>query len=84
MDRIALITGGARGIGLGISESLAKEGFHLALSGRKASSEVSEALDGLRRHGVEVLYVRSDVSSEEIVGGCSMPFRIDSAPCTPS
>lgn len=65
MDRIALITGGTRGIGLGISESLAKEGFHLALCGRKAESEVSEALDGLRRHGVEVLYVRSDVSSEE-------------------
>ena len=60
--RIAAVTGGGRGIGLGISAALAREGFDLAICGQRKESEV-ESLDGLRALGAQVLYERADVSS---------------------
>jgi NAD(P)-dependent dehydrogenase (short-subunit alcohol dehydrogenase family) len=63
MNRVALITGGTRGIGLGIAQSLAEEGFDLVLCGRRAEADVLETLDALRETGVSVLYVPADVSS---------------------
>ena len=61
--RVALVTGGARGIGLGISHALAQEGLHLALCGRRALAEVQEAMQSLRSLGVDVLYVQTDISA---------------------
>ncbi len=60
--RVAAVTGGGRGIGLGISTALAKEGFDLAICGQRKESEV-ESLDALRGLGASVLYVRADVSA---------------------
>jgi len=54
--RVAAVTGGGRGIGLGISTSLAKEGFDLAICGKREESEV-ESLAALRKLGAQVLYV---------------------------
>ncbi|HMB91426.1 MAG TPA: 3-ketoacyl-ACP reductase [Rhodothermales bacterium] len=65
MSRVALITGGTRGIGLGIARSLAQEGFDLALCGRRAEADVQACLDELREAGIRVLYARADVSSAE-------------------
>lgn len=62
MSRVALVTGGARGIGYGISEALAREGYALALAGQREESAVTEPLDALRSLGAEVHYVRADVS----------------------
>lgn len=63
--RVALVTGGASGIGLGISEALAREGYSLAVCGRRPESGVGEALGALRSHGGEVLYVSADVGDRE-------------------
>src|SRR3954469_10925214 len=60
--RVAAITGGGRGIGLGISTSLAKEGFDLAICGQKEESEVKDTLDGLRKLGAQVMYARCNVA----------------------
>ncbi len=62
-DKIALITGSTRGIGLGIAEALAYEGFHLALCGRKAAEEVESVLSQLRSYDRDVLYTPCDISS---------------------
>ena len=44
-----IVTGGASGIGFGVSESLAREGFDLALCGRRQESAVAESLALLLR-----------------------------------
>ncbi len=61
MKRVALVTGGSRGIGLGIAKCLAKEGFDLAINGMRAEEATKDSLDELRALGAEVLYCRGDV-----------------------
>lgn len=65
MKPTALITGGSRGIGYGIASHLARAGFDLAINGMRPESAVTEALDGLRSLGAEVLYCPGDVASAE-------------------
>jgi NAD(P)-dependent dehydrogenase (short-subunit alcohol dehydrogenase family) len=59
MKRIVLITGGTRGIGLGIATRLAAEGCDLVLCGLRAESDVRNALFALRARGVAVFYCPS-------------------------
>ena len=63
MNDVALVTGGTRGIGLGIAEALVQDGFRLALCGRREETDVRGTLEKLRDLGGEVEYVRADVSS---------------------
>lgn len=60
--RVALVTGGARGIGLGIAWSLAREGLDLALCGVRPAEAVAAVLEELRAGGAEVLYCQADVA----------------------
>jgi NAD(P)-dependent dehydrogenase (short-subunit alcohol dehydrogenase family) len=59
--RTALITGGTRGIGLGIARALAQEGWRLALCGTRAASDVTVTLEELRQAGGEVTYDAADI-----------------------
>ena len=63
--RTALVTGGTRGIGLGIARALAREGWTLALGGQRSEADVAPVLHELRALGVEAHYLRGDVSSAE-------------------
>jgi NAD(P)-dependent dehydrogenase (short-subunit alcohol dehydrogenase family) len=62
MNRVALVTGGTRGIGLGIARALADDGLDLALCGRRSADAVADTLDALRGPDTNVLYEPADVS----------------------
>ncbi len=64
MKKVALITGGTRGIGLGIAKKLAEEGIDLALNGVRPESQVVEVLDGLRKSGVRVEYFPGNIAEK--------------------
>jgi NAD(P)-dependent dehydrogenase (short-subunit alcohol dehydrogenase family) len=59
--RVALVTGGTRGIGLGIATRLAASGFDLALCGVREEADVAPVLAALRGGGIEVRYFRADL-----------------------
>jgi NAD(P)-dependent dehydrogenase (short-subunit alcohol dehydrogenase family) len=60
-----LVTGGTRGIGLGIAKALAAEGWRLALCGQRAQSDVADVLETLRTAGADVHYSRADVGAAD-------------------
>ena len=64
-NKVALITGGARGIGLGIALQLASEGYAVALTGRTDEEQVKEQLDKVKALGNPVVYIGGDVSTDE-------------------
>jgi NAD(P)-dependent dehydrogenase (short-subunit alcohol dehydrogenase family) len=61
VKRVALVTGGTRGIGLGIARALAGRGFDLVLNGVRDEGVVAETLQELRALGAETHYVQADV-----------------------
>lgn len=65
MSKVALITGGSRGIGFGIAEKLAAEKWDLVINGVRPADAVTEPLAKLRAMGVKVGYARGDVGSVE-------------------
>lgn len=65
-DKVAIITGGARGIGKATAIALAKEGVHVGLLARTEATlqEVAALIEGF---GVKVAYAAVDISSKEQV-----------------
>jgi NAD(P)-dependent dehydrogenase (short-subunit alcohol dehydrogenase family) len=63
--RTALVTGGTRGIGLGIAQTLAGEGWNLALCGVRPEADVIATLEALRRPGTRVSYDVVDLAVAE-------------------
>ena len=64
-DRVALVTGGAGGIGGAVVRSLAKAGLSgVAINYRKSSKQARELAVDLERAGVKALAVEADVQSD--------------------
>jgi NAD(P)-dependent dehydrogenase (short-subunit alcohol dehydrogenase family) len=60
--RVALVTGGRRGIGLAVAEGLAIDGFDVAITGTRDDEVAKAAVAKLLTHGVAAAYVAGDVN----------------------
>ncbi len=67
-NRVALISGGAKGIGRAIGLRLAKDGWNIALCYRKSSDAAQGAVDAMRAEGGEAFSVQCDVSDPAACG----------------
>ena len=63
-DRVALITGGGRGIGKAIALALAEQGAHVAICGRTQDT-LEQTAGEIREHGVQAWPIVADVSRLE-------------------
>ena len=60
---VALVTGGTRGIGLGIARALARDGWSLALCGLRPREDVTGVVKELSDAGSQVEYWPADIGS---------------------
>jgi len=70
MTKTALVTGGSRGIGFGISMALAKIGYNVVINGTREASLVKDKIATLASFGTKVIYIQGNIaernSREEI------------------
>lgn len=62
---VALITGGARGIGRAVSLALAKKGFNVAVNYNSSEEAANQLVDEIKSMGVNAVAFRADVSDRE-------------------
>lgn len=63
MKKVALITGGSRGIGYGIAKQLAKLGFDIAINGVRNEEDVKDVIDTLKQLGADTIYCQGNIAS---------------------
>ncbi len=63
-DKVALVTGGSKGIGLRTALCLAQEGCHVAIVAR-GSEELEAAAAQIKAHGVRVAAIQADLTQAE-------------------
>ncbi len=63
-DKIAIVTGGSRGIGRGIAEGFAAEGADVAIADIASDEAAAPVQEAIRGAGRRALFVRTDVSDE--------------------
>jgi len=66
--KVALITGGSRGLGLQMAEALGEMGCKVAITARK-QAELDEAEAHLKKLGIEVLTIAGDLSKFDGIPG---------------
>jgi len=62
MDKVALITGGAKGIGRAVALDLAGRGWSVAICYRKSAKEGAEVIDAVQKKGSQGMALQCDVS----------------------
>ena len=61
-EEVALITGAGRGIGLGIAENLAENGFDIVVDDIWEHKDIQGALGAIQDKGADVHYIQADIS----------------------
>ena len=78
-DRIAVVTGGANGIGLAIALAFARNGADVAIMDREADP-LAEAAELVRSHGARALPVHGDMIDRALVADAFAQVRRDFGP----
>ena len=81
-DKVAIVTGGTRGIGRAIALKLADQGANIVINYRNSDKEAEELKSILEGKGVKVLTVKCDISnfedSKDLMDKCKEVFgKID-------
>src|SRR5438876_3585515 len=66
-EKVALVTGGSRGIGAAIAKRLAKDGASVAITYAKDSSAASAVVKAIERNGGKALAIQADAADVEAV-----------------
>jgi 3-oxoacyl-[acyl-carrier protein] reductase len=61
--KVALVTGGSRGIGLGVAVALASSGFDVAINGLREATDVRQPLQEIGQSGAASLYCQADIAN---------------------
>src|SRR5712671_5343456 len=67
--KVALVTGGSRGIGAAIAKRLAADGASVAITYSKDGNAASSVVKGIERGGGKALAIRADAADVEAVRG---------------
>jgi len=59
--KVAIITGGSKGIGNAIAEQLASEGINIVLNYSSDTSAAEAAVESIKKHGVDAIAVKADI-----------------------
>ena len=66
LKRVAIVRGGAGGIGLAASRELAEEGFCLAIMGPSSEEKVKERLDQLPADKGDIIYIQGSLGDRQV------------------
>ncbi len=73
--RVALVTGGNRGLGFEVCRQLGRQGLKVVLSGRN-EPKVREAAETLRAEGLDVTPLRLDVTDPDSIAAAERAVRL--------
>jgi 3-oxoacyl-[acyl-carrier protein] reductase len=65
--KVALVTGGSRGLGRGIAEGFAAEGANIVVNYLKDEQAANAVVDTIKRHGSDAIAVRADIGEVDDV-----------------
>jgi len=68
-ERVALITGGAKGIGRAVAIDLAAQGWSTAVCYRKSADAAAEVVEAAEKKGAKALAIQCDVSDPQAAAG---------------
>jgi 3-oxoacyl-[acyl-carrier protein] reductase len=78
--RVALVTGGSRGIGRAVAISLAEAGAAVAVNYREKAAEAAQVVEAIRAAGGRAMVVRADVSMAKQVSAMMSAVQSELGP----